>query len=108
MTTIPAFSVRRLFQALDPDAEQAASFQRGSRGMGEVAATLGESAEVVGDSIFFPLQPTPFIGRQQEVEEVRTLLGREEVRLLTLTGPGGVGNPMTRPGLRYVDGMVTE
>jgi predicted ATPase len=38
-----------------------------------------------------PLQPTPFIGRQREVEEIKALLGREEVRLLTLTGPGGTG-----------------
>jgi predicted ATPase/class 3 adenylate cyclase/DNA-binding CsgD family transcriptional regulator len=39
----------------------------------------------------FPIQPTPFIGREQEVEECLQLLVREEVRLLTLTGPGGIG-----------------
>jgi class 3 adenylate cyclase len=38
-----------------------------------------------------PVQPTPFIGREQEVEECLHLLCREEVRLLTLTGPGGIG-----------------
>jgi predicted ATPase/class 3 adenylate cyclase/DNA-binding CsgD family transcriptional regulator len=38
-----------------------------------------------------PIQPTPFIGREQEVEACEQLLEREEVRLLTLTGPGGIG-----------------
>ena len=38
-----------------------------------------------------PLQPTPFIGRQKEVDAVGQLLLREEVHLVTLTGPGGVG-----------------
>src|SRR6266487_2895498 len=38
-----------------------------------------------------PIQPTLFIGREQEVEACEQLLEREEVRLLTLTGPGGIG-----------------
>ncbi len=38
-----------------------------------------------------PSQLTPFIGREREVEEVRHRLLHPEVRLLTLTGPGGVG-----------------
>src|SRR6266566_7380693 len=38
-----------------------------------------------------PIQPTPFIGRAQEVQECLHLLRRDEVRLLTLTGPGGIG-----------------
>jgi len=38
-----------------------------------------------------PIQPTLFIGREQEVATIRDMLLRKDVRLLTLTGPGGVG-----------------
>nr|MBA2598483.1 adenylate/guanylate cyclase domain-containing protein [Chloroflexia bacterium] len=38
-----------------------------------------------------PLQPTPFLGREREVAEIIQLLHSPEVRLLTLTGPGGTG-----------------
>src|SRR5262249_54207716 len=36
-----------------------------------------------------PIQLTSFIGREKEIEEIVRLLG--EHRLVTLTGPGGVG-----------------
>ncbi len=56
-----------------------------------------------------PIPATPFLGREHELTEVCGLL--EDVRLLTLTGPGGTGK--TRLGLqaaaeageRYPDGI---
>jgi predicted ATPase len=38
-----------------------------------------------------PVPSTPFLGRERELAEVVRVLGREDVRLLTLIGPGGTG-----------------
>jgi predicted ATPase/DNA-binding SARP family transcriptional activator len=38
-----------------------------------------------------PVPATPFLGRERELGEVTGLLARDDVRLLTLTGPGGTG-----------------
>ena len=38
-----------------------------------------------------PLPSTPFLGRRQELAEALAQLSRADVRLLTLTGPGGTG-----------------
>jgi tetratricopeptide (TPR) repeat protein len=57
-----------------------------------------------------PQLATPTFGRDQAVEDLLALLGRQDVRMVTLTGPGGVGK--TRLALlaahaaagRYADG----
>ena len=38
-----------------------------------------------------PMQATAFIGREQQLQAVRTTLLRADTRLVTLTGPGGTG-----------------
>ena len=53
-----------------------------------------------------PMQPTPLVGREKEVEEVEEHLRSEEVRLLTLTGPGGTGK--TRLALQAGADLLEE
>ena len=38
-----------------------------------------------------PVPPTALVGREDELEQIGKLLRREDVRLVTLTGPGGTG-----------------
>jgi class 3 adenylate cyclase len=51
-----------------------------------------------------PVQPTPFLGREDQVTEIVALLRRDDVRLLTITGPGGVGK--TRLALQAAADLV--
>src|SRR4051812_44319000 len=38
-----------------------------------------------------PVALTPLVGREQELALAKNLLHREDVRLLSITGPGGIG-----------------
>ena len=53
-----------------------------------------------------PAQLTPLIGRAQEVAAACTLLCRPEVRLLTLTGTGGIGK--TRLALQVATDLLAD
>jgi predicted ATPase/DNA-binding CsgD family transcriptional regulator len=53
-----------------------------------------------------PTQLTSFIGREQEIAAASTLLRRNDVRLLTFTGPGGVGK--TRLSLQIASHLEQE
>ncbi|MBA3735384.1 MAG: AAA family ATPase [Actinobacteria bacterium] len=62
-------------------------------------------------NVRLPVPATPFLGRELELQRVVEFLVRQDVRLLTLTGPGGTGK--TRLALqaaaeasdRYPDGI---
>ena len=78
----------------------------------ELTLSNGVSSKQLPVEQHFLEPPTPLVGRERMLAEATTLLRREDVRLLTLTGPGGVGK--TRAGLKitgelesgYADGVV--
>ncbi|MDP9355998.1 MAG: tetratricopeptide repeat protein [Chloroflexota bacterium] len=53
-----------------------------------------------------PASPTPLIGRERELETVQDLLLAPDVRLVTVTGPGGIGK--TRLALEVAHQAVTD
>ena len=91
-------TVRSLAEALglaeDERASLLAAVQRTGRGDGATAATPKSAVPATATDDLRPSLPTPatpLLGRERELEEVRGLLGRPGVRLLTLTGTGGMG-----------------
>ena len=51
-----------------------------------------------------PAPTSTFIGREQELSEVESLLVRPDLRLLTITGPGGAGK--TRLALQVATDVI--
>ena len=54
-------------------------------------------AAAAPSTLLLPTTLTPLIGREREVEEIVDMLSQDALRLLTLTGPGGIGK--TRLGI---------
>ncbi len=65
-------------------------------------ATGGRAMGAVG----VPAPLTPLIGRKREAAALRALLRRADVRLVTLTGPGGVGK--TRLALKVAADLADD
>ena len=71
-----------------------------------------ERASANSASSLLPLPLTPLIGREREIREVAAQLRRDDVRLITLTGPGGVGKTRlalaspAEAGAEFADGVV--
>jgi predicted ATPase/class 3 adenylate cyclase len=81
-------SVRDLgFHRLKDIGEPEHIFQLAGPGLPESFPPL----KSLGAQTSLPVPATPLIGRDADLEHVRAILGRPEVRLVTLTGPGGIG-----------------
>jgi predicted ATPase/DNA-binding XRE family transcriptional regulator len=80
-------TVRSLAEALELPEDERASLVASvpARGVGDLA----HHNEIAASTM--PASLTPLVGREREVEEIDGLLRAAAVRLLTLTGPGGIG-----------------
>jgi transcriptional regulator with XRE-family HTH domain len=83
-------TVRSLADALGLSEEERASLLAAIPARGKTASAVATPASVLEATL--PSPPTPLLGRERELGEIREfLLGGSAVRLLTLTGIGGVG-----------------
>ena len=83
-------TVRSLADALGLSEEERTSLLAAIPDRGKTASAVATPASVLEATL--PSPPTPLVGREKELGEIRDLLrDGSEVRLLTLTGIGGVG-----------------
>ncbi|HEY7094827.1 MAG TPA: helix-turn-helix domain-containing protein [Ktedonobacterales bacterium] len=97
---VPAATVALLVDALalsqnDRAALQAAADSISPSADGHVPSDTSEARRAYQTQRqhvpWMPLQPTPLIGRAQEIEAVLRMMTVDSMRLLTLVGPAGVG-----------------
>jgi predicted ATPase/TolB-like protein/Tfp pilus assembly protein PilF len=69
----------------------------------EAVGLIEPAGTVTGN---LPAPPTPLVGRKSDVAEIRRILLDPDVRLLTLTGPGGTGK--TRLALEVARTLASE
>ena len=89
-------TVRSLSEALglsegERTALLAAVPKRGGAAPSAGAEETSPASPAGGAGSTLPRPVTPLVGRERELKEVKGLLAHQEVRLLTLTGIGGVG-----------------
>ena len=71
------------------------------------SALPGPDLEIRDSAAYrLPVQPTPFIGRENKVEVGLRASAQRRVRLLTLTGPGGTGK--TRLGIEVAGQLLDD
>jgi predicted ATPase len=74
-----------------PGAETQALYQQIKEGGLTGSAALAGPASAVAPLVHLPSPLTLFVGRERELAELDRLLAQTETRLVTLTGPGGMG-----------------
>jgi predicted ATPase/Tfp pilus assembly protein PilF len=80
---------------LEMPAEASQLYNQGQLGSDAVISSLAPPSRKAPHNL--PVPPTNFIGRANDMADLTELLLRPDVRLVTLTGPGGTGK--TRLGL---------
>jgi predicted ATPase/transcriptional regulator with XRE-family HTH domain len=97
-------TVNLLLDALELDREQRALMAAAARRPGRI--TTVPLRPETSSRHNLPEEATSFIGRATEVAMLKDLLQRPQVRLVTLTGPGGSGK--TRLALRAAANLLGE